>query len=490
MRGVVDTLVVGAGVSGLAYAQARGRNADLLVLEGSDRAGGLLRTTRAKFEPGGAVQFEWGPEVLTGSAELAALMTELKLAPQPVETAALRQLVLRDGRLHPLPVGPAALLRTRMLSWRGRLRALSEPFRARDTALDGSVADFVRHRFGEEVLQNLADPLVMSIFAAAPERLSLRAAFPEWRALVAEHGSVWSARNARLLAPPSGAEPPSAFILPGGLNKFADALANSLGNRLLVNLRVTAVNQEPASFDDPWEAVSDLTRHPMVWRVDAQSHQGSQVEELSWRAKRLVLALPAKAAARVLLPVDRTLAESLASVSSESVVSLSHAWRRQDVGHALDAFGFIVPSRESQVQLGTVFSSTIRPSCCTEGLVLLRTLLGGGRNTRLIDWPEEELWGVIEQEVAPVLGLKGKPVWTSVIRQREALPRYDLEHPRRREHIGHMLKALPGLSVLGNWNRGTGCEQLIAEARVLAREHAATESHEGQNARGSRVRTP
>jgi len=141
------------------------------------------------------------------------------------------------------------------------------------------------------------------------------------------------------------------------------------------------------------------------------------------------------------------------------------------------------------VHLKTWFSSTIRPTCCGEGLVLLRTLLGGDRNPRVVDWPEEELWGAVMHEVAPVLGLQGQPVWHSIVRQRDALPRYDLDHPARREHIAHMLAALPRLSLLGAWNRGHLCETLVADARSLAREHAQSESREPRIPPALRVRT-
>ena len=58
----LDTIVVGAGVSGLAYAQARGPNANLVVLEASSRAGGLVHTDRGG--PSGQYRFERGPEAL------------------------------------------------------------------------------------------------------------------------------------------------------------------------------------------------------------------------------------------------------------------------------------------------------------------------------------------------------------------------------------------------------------------------------------------
>src|SRR5262245_42087994 len=146
MRGVVDTLVVGAGLSGLAYAHARGPAADLLVLEASDRPGGLIRTTKTALEGGGHVQFEWGPETLPGSAPaLTALLAELKLEVRRAPPAAGRRLVQHGGRLHALPTGAWSLLTSGLLSRRGKLRALTEPLRSRSAALDATVADFVRH---------------------------------------------------------------------------------------------------------------------------------------------------------------------------------------------------------------------------------------------------------------------------------------------------------------------------------------------------------
>ncbi|HZM00440.1 MAG TPA: hypothetical protein VFD43_09330, partial [Planctomycetota bacterium] len=334
------------------------------------------RTTRTRLEGHGLVQFEWGPEVLPADGpELGALLGELELETQPAARAAARQLVLRAGRLHALPGGPLALLGSRLLSLRGRLAALAEPFRARGEALDGSIADFVRHRLGEEALARIADPLVGAAFATAPERLSLRAACPELRALVTEHGSLfagWQARRRRERAAAvgaavdaaaggeasgrGGAKRPAALTLRGGLGLLTDALSQSLGNRVLTNCRVAAVAQEPARFDDPWEAVTDLSRHPLVWRVDVAPHDGPGAGVGTWLARRLVLALPARAASRVLIGVDRTLGEALASISSESLVSISHAWRRKDVRHRLDAAGLLVPSSESQAHLGTLFS--------------------------------------------------------------------------------------------------------------------------------------
>jgi oxygen-dependent protoporphyrinogen oxidase len=164
----VDTIVVGAGMAGLVYAHARGPDADLLVLEAGERAGGLVRTGRHEL-PGGALHFEWGPEALQDDApETRALLAELGLVPLLAPDAARRRYVVRGGRLVPLPTGPVSFLTSPLLSWSARLRALTEPFRAKGRALDGSVADFARHRLGDEVLARLVDPFVTGVYAGDP----------------------------------------------------------------------------------------------------------------------------------------------------------------------------------------------------------------------------------------------------------------------------------------------------------------------------------
>jgi oxygen-dependent protoporphyrinogen oxidase len=162
---------------------------------------------------------------------------------------------------------------------------------------------------------------------------------------------------------------------------------------------------------------------------------------------------------------------SLAGMTSESFVCLHHAWRRQDLRQALSGFGYRVPWAVGALHLGTLFASTLHPAGCPAGLVLLRTLMGGARRPRLVEWPDEELHAELEQGVAPLLGLSGVPVWSAVVRHRAVLPRYDLEQPARQDHVDALLRALPGFSLLGNWRRGISVNALVESSRALARAH-------------------
>lgn len=473
MSADLDTLVLGAGISGLSYAHARLRaGADsLLVLDAAPRAGGLVRTSTLPLPPGcgvaGAVRHEWGPEALQDDApETDALLAELGLRKLLGSSATDRRFVVHDGRLVPLPLSPPAFLKSPLLSWGGKLRALTEPWRARAPGLDGSVAQFVRHRLGEQVLQRLVDPFVSGVYAGDPELLSLQGAFPLLHELVERHGSLLGGLKARAKERRARGEvrrkgPPGLFTVEGGLGGLPDALAAALGERLRLGLRVV-----------------ELRREGDAWRVRATPVQGgpeapaARAEPLDVRARRVVVALPAGAVARLFAESDPPLAAELADMPAESVVAVASAWRREQVAHPLDGFGYLVPACERRLHLGTLFSSSIEPGCAPPGVVVLRTLLGGARRPSQVDWPDEELLAELRDGVGALLGFTGEPLLARVVRWRAVLPRYDLRQPRRQAALDALLARRPGLSLIGNWRRGIACNALIAAGRALAREHA------------------
>lgn len=433
----VETLVVGAGVSGLAYAHARGPAADLLVCEADERAGGLVCTDVATIP---LVRFERGPEALqTGSAAMRELLAELELPIDEAPAAARRRYLVCGGRLHALPTGPLGLVRTPLLSPVGKLRLLGEPWRDARRGLDGSLADFVRHRLGSEALAALVDPIVGGIHAGDPEQLSLRATFPELVRSVQTHGSLFAALRAR-----RGGERPGLARPRGGMQALVDTLAKQLGPRLRTGC-----------------AIERLERGGNAWLA------GTPVGSI--RARRVVVALPAKAAARLLGRAAPDVARAAAEVAGESLVGLVLAWPRARVGHALDGFGYLAPSREGLAHLGTLFSSSIDPSVAPADTAVLRVLAGGARRPELVELDERELVARLLGEVRPLLDLQGDPTGMAVVRWRSTLPRYDLGHPRRLERIERALPAHPGLSLLGNWLRGIGLNALVEQARNVAR---------------------
>jgi oxygen-dependent protoporphyrinogen oxidase len=435
MSASVETLVVGAGISGLAFAHARAGHGEVLVLESTARAGGLVRTEHLGTSRD--LRCELGPEALRAEpGELRRLLDELGLtADAPPANASKRFITLRGVPVE-VPLAPLELLTTPLLSLGGKLRLTSEVWRDPKLALDGSIADFVRHRLGREALDALIDPLVSGIHGGDAEKLSLRACFPRLVELVEQHGSL-----IRALRASGGGPAPGVIKVRGGNQQLVDALAAALGDKLRLAAPVRAIAREDGG-----------------WRVMTASE--------TYVARHLVLAVPATTAARLLSTVAPELARAIGSIASENLVAVHHAYRRADVAHALDGFGYLVPARERQFQLGTLFSSSSDPTAAPHDHVLLRTLIGGARHPEVVDFDDARLLEIVAREVGQALGLRAPPSWSHVDRYRAVLPRFELGHPERVDAIFSALP--PGLNLLGNYLRGIGENHLVSAARQLA----------------------
>ncbi len=99
---------------------------EVLLLEGGDRVGGNIRTDR---DDGWII--ECGPNgYLDNVSTTPALVKRLKLERrvQPADERAAKRFLYRNGRLNLLATNPIAFLASPVLSLRGRLRILFEPF--------------------------------------------------------------------------------------------------------------------------------------------------------------------------------------------------------------------------------------------------------------------------------------------------------------------------------------------------------------------------
>jgi oxygen-dependent protoporphyrinogen oxidase len=182
----IDTVVVGAGISGLAAAyDLASRGLSVRVVERDDRAGGLVLTERIE-----GFVIDAGPDSLLAQKPAAIdLCTELGLGDRLVPTLEPRAAyVLRGGVLHELaegsvfgiPVRLRALAASSLFTTAGKLRMAAEVFVPRRPLERGdeSIGEFVRRRFGDEAVQYLAEPLLAGIHAGDVDRLSIRPSFP------------------------------------------------------------------------------------------------------------------------------------------------------------------------------------------------------------------------------------------------------------------------------------------------------------------------
>ncbi len=441
--------VVGGGISGLATAWFLARSGcRVVVLEREAGAGGTIRSTRAE-----GFLWEGGPN---SAAETTPVIDELLgalgIREQRLYAAegAKRRYVLRAGRLHALPSGPAGFLSTSLWSTRGKLRLALEPFvpRARH---EESVAEFVTRRLGREFLDYAIDPFVAGVYAGNPRRLSVQAAFPKLYELEQRYGSLikgalLGARERRKR--PDQARPAARlFSFRDGMATLPDALVVALGDAVHVGARVRGVAATGGGF----RIVFD----------EAAAHEEEHFDAV-------VLSVPAYTAADLIRDWLPALAGCLADVKYPPVAVAALGYRCADLRRELDGFGYLVPEFEQRRILGTIWNSSLFPGRAPEGCVLLTSFLGGARQPEYALRPEEEILHLAHEENAAAIGLGAPPVFSRVQRWRRAIPQYNLGHLATVAALEEAEGAHPGFYVCSNYRGGIALGDCLASAKRTA----------------------
>jgi oxygen-dependent protoporphyrinogen oxidase len=487
--------VVGGGVAGLSIAyeiiqiiQRSGGGPEVLCLEAEDRPGGNVRTD---FGDGYVV--EWGPNgFLDNVPATLHLARRLGLEERllPADASAHDRFIFRKGRLRKLPTGPLSFIASDVLSLRGRLRVLCEPFgpgpprvgnesgvgsgsQSGSEPADESVFDFARRRIGTEAARVLVGAMVTGVYAGDAERLSLRSTFPKMFQMEREHGTLTQAmlrkrkdaRARRRLSGGSGAGGSGAggsgaggsgaggpagpggklTSFRGGLQELIDALARTLGPALKTRSRVTALASLP-------EGGYHLTL----------AH-GETID-----ASAVILACPSWRAAEATSALDSELSATLAEIPSAPLVVLHLGFGVEDLPTPAAGFGFLVPRGEGPRILGTIWASSIFPGRAPPGKVLLTTMVGGAHDPDATDLPDDRLIEIVRQDLRTAMGIEKPPCFVRVFRHPRGIPQYTLGHADRLERAARRLEAHPGISLAGNSYRGISVNNCADEAPRIA----------------------
>jgi oxygen-dependent protoporphyrinogen oxidase len=441
-----DVVVVGAGVSGLAAALALAAGgARVTVLEAADRPGGSLRSLQSD-----GFTFELGPNTVLERPPVTRLLTLAGLAAERLKAAPVKRRYLwREGRLAPVPRGPLGFLGSPLLPPGAKLALLREPFVGRgpaarvaasDDAADEPIAAFVRRRLGEAWLRYGVGPFLAGVYAGDPERLSLAWAAPRVAGMERAHGSLLRAMFAARRQ--GGLQPPSMIGWPGGFEELARRLAAKLPDVRLAS------------------AATALRRDDGGWRVTTPRG------ELT--APALVVALPAEPTAALLAGASEGRSAPLADVPYAPVAVCCLGYRREQVAHPLDGFGFLAPRGEGLRLLGCLFSSTMFPGRAPAGHVALNAFAGGRLDPELMALTDAEVLAVVDADLRGALGLRGEPVFRHVHRWPRAIPQYELGHGRFVRLAAALEEALRGVHLAGSWSGGVSVPDSIARGFAVA----------------------
>jgi len=441
---MLDAVILGAGPAGLAVANAMIRaGAKVKVIEPASRVGGSIRTVR---EGGWVV--ETGPNTLQleGEGDEALLAAYgLAEATQSADMRAAKRFIYAHGKLNGLGPNPLSLFGSGLLSWPGKLRLLSEPFRSKGGLAGETVEAFASRRFGPEAAAMLMDPVVSGVHAGDPSKLVMAACFPRIHAFEQEYGSVLKG----LIRSPKVTRKVVGF--PRGMQQLADAMAEAIGEE---NVRLRNV-------------ATQIRRDAKGWNIAWRNADGIEAGAC---AKHLVVTAPHWHWTS--LPFDESVSRLLrdwenASVPAVTVVARGYAVA--DVPHPLDGFGYLTPGAEQRDVLGCLFPTSVLPARAPEGHALLCCFIGGARRPDLAALSDEALRKIVDEELAATLGIKAAPRKEWIQRWDRAIPQYDASQCRREEALTQAEATHPGLHFHGAFRGGIALMHVIRTGDALGR---------------------
>jgi len=485
--------VLGGGIAGLAaaYTLACARQAgapvEELLIEASDRLGGVIRTEHVE-----GFVIEAGPDsFLAEKPEAAALARELGLGDSLVGSndRQRRTYILHRGRLVPLPDGLMFLVPTRLwpmvttplLPLSSKLAMAAELFASPPSGnlnqgADESVASFVRRHFGDAMLENIADPLLAGVYGGDSGALSVRSVLPRFWEMERKHGSLTratlramrqrrkAAANTNGTAQPdsagTGAAPRSSLplfmTLREGLEQLTGKLAEHLDKtRVHLGGRVAGIKLAPGG---PGGRADSCSRRYQIFCDGG----------MTFDADAIILAMPAHECGRLLSSIAPALGALLGQIPYSSSMTVSLGYGEGTREHLPPGFGYLVPRKENRRMLACTFVHRKFNHRAPEGKALLRCFLGGSRDPEVLKLPDEEVVALVRQELKEILNFSFEPLFCRIHRWPASMAQYPVGHAERVRRIQSQLEELPGIYLAGNAYSGIGISDCIRTGRAAA----------------------
>ncbi|HLR53764.1 MAG TPA: protoporphyrinogen oxidase [Pseudogracilibacillus sp.] len=451
-------LIVGGGITGLTAAYYIKKDIEqhalpyqVKVLEASDRLGGKIHT----FHQDGFVIERGGDSFLERKTPAVELVNELGLQAETVRNSTGQAYILVEDRLHPIPAGSHmgiplhedVLANSDLLSAQAKERVFEDVTLPKsEPATDQSLGHFLRSRFGDELVENIIEPLLSGIYSSDMDEMSLMAAFPHFYQLEQEYGSlIQGLRETLPTAQKSTGKRKGQFLsFKKGLDTLLQALTEAIGEENIIkNANVHEIHSTTNGYE--------------VVLTDGTVYQPNA----------LLLTIP-HSKIPPLMPQEPVW-EKLKNVPMSSVANIVLAFDEDDIGGDLEGTGFVV-SRNSPFRItACTWTSRKWPATAPAGRVLLRAYVGKPTDQEIVKLPDDEIEQIVLHELSQMMTIKGNPLFSVVTRWQEQMPQYNVGHPATVQQLEENLRdRFPGMYIAGASYYGVGIPDCIEQGKERA----------------------
>lgn len=452
--------IIGGGITGLTVAyylqkQILSQNIDCEyhLYEKSTKLGGKISTD---YRNGFVI--EMGPDSFLARKQSASkLAKEVGIEKDLVHNSTGGSFILTNGKLYPMPggaimgipteLGPFAT--TRLFSPFGKLRAAGDLIlpRATDPDIDMSLGDFFRKRLGNEVVDNLIEPLLSGIYAGDIDKLSLMATFPQFHQVEQKHRSlILGMKKATPKKPTSDRkEKPKGMFLSfkRGLQSLVDSIEKHLDEDCVSKgIGIVKVVKKGEQYE--------LT------------FSSGAVEIFDY----VVMTTPHYVTEEALK--DYSFLKPLADIPSTSVATVAMAFPKKAIKQDIEGTGFVVARKSEYNITACTWTHKKWHHSTPEGYALLRCYVGRAGNDEIVNWSDEEIFDAVLTDLNKTMKIVEKPEFQIIRRWKQSMTQYVVGHKQLIEEVKEQLqKQLPGVYVAGGSYEGIGVPDCIDQGEAV-----------------------
>ncbi|MGW6190354.1 protoporphyrinogen oxidase [Bacillus cereus] len=451
-------VIIGGGITGLTtmynlQKEIREKNLpiDALLIEASGKLGGKIQTVQKD-----GFTIERGPDsFLTRKESAAKLVKELGLGDELVNNKAGQSFILVNNRLHKMPSGSMMGIPTQitpflfsgLFSPIGKLRAGFDLLMPRSKPVsDQSLGQFFRHRLGNEVVENLIEPLLSGIYAGDIDEMSLMSTFPQIYQIEQEHRSI--SLGMRTLAPKK-----EKAELKKGIFKTVKIGLESIVESLEVKI--------------PNDMVMKGTRIEKVIKLgDSYTITLSNGKEME--ADAIVVTAPHKVLPSMFAQYKQF--RFFRNIPSTSVANVALAFPKSAIQRDIEGTGFVVSRNSDYTITACTWTHKKWPHTTPEGKTLLRCYVGRPGDEAIVEQTDEEIVQLVLEDLQKTMDITEDPEFTIVSRWKEAMPQYTVGHKERMKKLTTFMEnELPGVYLAGSSYAGSGLSACIEQGERAAK---------------------
>ncbi|MEI7812592.1 MAG: protoporphyrinogen oxidase [Ignavibacteria bacterium] len=442
-------VILGAGITGLATAYRLEKDGyDVVVIEKNSEVGGAMQSVHEN-----GFMIDYGPNSgLETTPLIGKLVDECGLRDKMIyaNQEGSKRYILRDGKLHALPMTPATLLKTKLFSAKAKLRLLAEPFIGRSgEGYYQSISQFVCRRLGQEFLDYAINPFVAGVYAGNPDDLSVKSAFPKLYRLEEKYGGIFKGvikgAKERKLNKEESKQSAKMFSFIDGMQSFPKAVAAKLKGDIITNAEIAEVTKSGSCY---------LIRYT------------KEGEEQFLEAETIISTLPAYSTCYLFKQTDPVLFNHLKTIYYPPVMVLYLVYKKENIGHPLDGFGFLIPAKEKRTFLGAIWSSAIFKNRAPEGQEAFTIFIGGARSPELFEMEKSDLIEKVLKEFQSVMRINGTPDFMADRIWKKAIPQYNIGYIEHEKYFEEFEKSHKGILLSGNYRGGIAVGDCIKNSEA------------------------